>query len=297
MPETVGLIGVGLLGTALAERLLQGGFRVIGHDVDSTRGAALRESGGRFSESPSEVFQNCRRVLLSLPHSDVVARVIQQCGDDLKSGAIVVDTTTGSPDATETIGRDLSIRDIEYLDATVAGSSQMVREGQAIVMVGGSEAAYEAVGDLLRTFAKRSFYIGGCGNGARMKLVVNLALGLNRAVLAEALSFARKSGIDADTALDVLQSGPAHSRAMDHKGRKMIDEDFEPQARLAQHLKDVRLILESGRKSGASLPLSELHAQLLDALVEQGFGQLDNSAVIKAFQSADPPTERPGGRS
>jgi 3-hydroxyisobutyrate dehydrogenase-like beta-hydroxyacid dehydrogenase len=121
-----------------------------------------------------------------------------------------------------------------------------------------------------------------------MKLVVNLVLGLNRAVLAEGLSFAQACGIDPAVALEVLAAGPAFSRVMDAKGKKMIARDFEPQARLSQHLKDVHLILAEAAKHNAKTPLSELHRALLEALDAAGFGGEDNAAIVRAFESMHP---------
>jgi 3-hydroxyisobutyrate dehydrogenase-like beta-hydroxyacid dehydrogenase len=115
-------------------------------------------------------------------------------------------------------------------------------------------------------------------------LVFNLVLGLNRAVLAEGLVFAEKSGIKLENALAVLRQGAAYSRVMDTKGSKMIEGRFEPQARLSQHLKDVRHILEEGASTGAPLPLSELHAKLLKEVEDAGYGAEDNSAIIRWFQ-------------
>lgn len=122
-----------------------------------------------------------------------------------------------------------------------------------------------------------------------MKLVVNLVLGLNRAVLAEGLAFAKAQGLDPAFTLEVLRSGAAYSRAMDTKGDKMVREDFTPQARLAQHLKDVRLILAAGHECRAKLPLSGVHEQLLNALAAAGCGDLDNSAIIRAFEPKPKP--------
>ena len=116
-----------------------------------------------------------------------------------------------------------------------------------------------------------------------MKLVVNLVLGLNRAVLAEGLSLAQACGIEPAMALEVLRSGAAHSAAMDTKGLKMVQRDFTPQARLAQHRKDVGLILTLAQSHETELPLSQIHAQLLDRAIQRGFGELDNSAILKAF--------------
>ena len=131
-----------------------------------------------------------------------------------------------------------------------------------------------------------------------MKLVANLVLGLNRAVLAEGLSFAKSLGLDLNLVLDVLKSGAAYSKVMDAKGRKMIDEAFEPQAKLSQHLKDVRLILKLATASDRELPLSLLHQQLLESAESAGNGDLDNSAIIRAWlqDSSSAEAGRPASR-
>ena len=119
-----------------------------------------------------------------------------------------------------------------------------------------------------------------------MKLVVNLVLGLNRAALAEGLSLADGLGLEGGLALECLQAGPAWSRAMDDKGQKMLEQDFAPQARLSQHLKDVRLILDSGRETSTRLPLSDVHCRLLESVETAGFGDEDNSAILRAYRLA-----------
>ena len=120
----------------------------------------------------------------------------------------------------------------------------------------------------------------------RMKLVTNLVLGLNRAALAEGLVFAQAIGLDADAALQVLMNSMAYSRTMDTKGRKMVEGDFRTQARLAQHLKDIRLILAAAAAVERDLPLTEVHRQLLESAEAAGFGDADNSAVIRAYTRA-----------
>ena len=117
-----------------------------------------------------------------------------------------------------------------------------------------------------------------------MKLVANLALGLNRAVLAETLSFAQSTGISPVQALEVLKAGAAYSRVMDDKGEKMLHHDFSVEAKLSQHLKDVRLILASAAAKGAKTPLSTVHRQLLELLEKAGYGESDNSAIIMAYE-------------
>ena len=282
--EPLGLIGLGLLGTALAERFLQSGFRVVGYDIAPPARERARSLGADVVASAGEVADNCRRIVLSLPDSNVVRSVVDEIASRMNSGSVLIDTTTGDPDHMAALGETLSQTGIAYLDATVAGSSEQARQQDAIVMVGGDEAAFAGCRDVFAGFSRGTYYLGPSGSGARMKLVVNLVLGLNRAALAEGLAFARALGIDGVQALDVLQAGPAASRAMQAKGRKMLAGDFAPVARLSQHLKDVRLILEQVRQRGIALPFSALHRELLERLVQAGYGDSDNAGIIKAFE-------------
>lgn len=282
--DAIGVIGLGLMGGALAERFRAGGLRVIGFDPRDECRDALASIGGEPLDSARAVFEATRTVVLSLPNSAIVRRVIDEAGEQVRDST-VIDTTTGDPAATEAIGTELAKAGCDYLDATLTGSSAQARAGELVVTAGGSRETFARAEPLFRLFATKWFHVGPCGSGARTKLVVNLVLGLNRAVLAEGLSFARRCGLDLDAVLEILKSGAAYSRAMDAKGRKMIDGDFTPQAKLTQHLKDVRLIREAGAGVGAVLPFSALHESLLAGLVEQGLGDCDNSAVIRAFES------------
>jgi 3-hydroxyisobutyrate dehydrogenase-like beta-hydroxyacid dehydrogenase len=283
----VGMVGLGLLGTALAERLLQSGWAVTGFDLDPERRAALARLGGRPAAELRETLAAADRLVLSLPTSQDVEAVLDGLGPSLRAGLVVIDTTTGDPDRTAALGAALAARGVRYLDAAVSGSSEQVRAADAVLLVGGEPADFAACADLFGCFARRWLYAGPWGAGARLKLVVNLVLGLNRAALAEGLAFARACGVSPETALEALRAGAAYSRVMDVKGRKMIAGDFTCQARLSQHLKDVRLILAQGRRAGAYLPLSAVHEQLLERLEAAGLGRADNAAIIRAFERED----------
>lgn len=268
-----GLIGVGLLGSALADRLIAAGFPLLTFDIDPANRA------GEPAEDAASVARTCDRVILCLPDSSISARVLDEIAPALRTDAIVIDTTTGDPAEMERFGR----RGFRYVDATVAGSSQQVRAGEAIVMAGGAPEDFAACREVFDAIAARTFHTGPCGSAARMKLVVNLVLGLNRAVLAEGLAFAERCGVDPAAALEVLRASPAYSKAMDAKGAKMLARDWTPQARLKQHRKDVRLILAEGARTAARLPLSETHDRLLFEAEKAGLADADNSAILEAF--------------
>ena len=290
----VGIIGIGLMGLAIAERLIAGGVRVVGMDINPQRCSLLRNAGGETVADVSSVALTCDQVLLSLPDSSVVEQTLAAIADCLRpKQSILIDTTTGDPVRAGVTGERLDQRGIAYLDATVSGSSAQVRAGEVTVMVGGNEIALGRCRSLFDLFARGAFHVGPCGSGSIMKLVTNLVLGLNRAALAEGLAFARGMGIAPARALGVLRESMAYSRIIDTKGEKMVSGDFEAQARLSQHLKDVRLILQAGLGSGVSLPLSTTHRELLEAAEAAGLGQLDNSAIIRVFEQLANPISDP----
>jgi 3-hydroxyisobutyrate dehydrogenase-like beta-hydroxyacid dehydrogenase len=282
--EPVGLIGLGLLGSALAERLLAAGFAVRGFDVDPACRERAAAAGCLVAASSADLARHCPRILLSLPDADVSAAVVAELTPVVQQGTTIIDTTTGDPQVMQRIGNELAAVGIGYLDATIAGSSAQARSGDVLMLIGGDEKVVARCRDLLEAISPRSIHVGPRGDGARMKLVVNLVLGLNRAVLAEGLTLARTLGLDLQMALQVLQQSPADSAVMATKGEKMIAGDFAPQARLRQHLKDVRLILRAAGPE--SSPLSALHEGLLQALVDRGYGDEDNSAIMRAFDES-----------
>jgi 3-hydroxyisobutyrate dehydrogenase-like beta-hydroxyacid dehydrogenase len=279
----IGLIGIGLMGTALAQRLLDAGASVFGWDLSEERCRVLTEMGGICSRDANDVLSKCNRVLLSLPSHETVEAVISSAGSLWRAGQIVIDTSTGDPDAAVVQAARLSERGVEYLDATISGSSQQVRDGSAVFLVGGSDFAYISCLDLFDCLTTKSFHTGAAGSGARMKLVTNLVLGLNRAALAEGLFLAKSLGLDMQQTLFLLKESMSYSRIMDTKGDKMLSGDFAPQARLSQHLKDVHLMLHAAGHVKTHLPLTETHRQLLELAMSMGLGELDNSAVFQVF--------------
>ena len=277
----VAVVGLGLMGQAIARRLLSKGIHVVGYDVDSQRCSELHTAGGTIANHLQELPIFSQVLVLCLPDHRVVADVMNTMASKLSSGCLVIDTSTGDPAAASSLGAECAARDIDYLDASISGSSAQVSKGEVIAMVGGTEVAYRRSLPVLNTFVKESLYVGRWGNGAKMKLVSNLVLGLNRAALAEGLAFASSLDLDLENALEVLRKSMAYSRIMDTKGEKMIRADFSAQAKLSQHLKDVRLMIDASK---IELPLSLRHRELLEKAIAMGFGELDNSSIIRAIQ-------------
>jgi 3-hydroxyisobutyrate dehydrogenase-like beta-hydroxyacid dehydrogenase len=264
--SAIGIIGMGLMGSAVIKTTGAN----YGWDVDVSRcvNAAVAD----------DVFSHCDIVFLCLPTSDIVRSVLRNA--KLHPGQIIIDTTTGDPAEMVELGTELAEKSVHYLDATVSGSSAQLLQHDVLVMVGGNATIFERCRDLFARFSREAIHVGPCGSGAKLKLVTNLVLGLNRAALAEGLAFAQQLDLDLTQTLDVMRRSMAYSRIMDTKGEKMVAQDFTPQAKLSQHLKDVRLMLAA---SPIPLPLSETHRQLLEKAESLGFGDADNSAVISAY--------------
>lgn len=284
-PKPIGIIGLGLMGTAMGSRLLELGKKVVVWNRTKDKAADLLALGAAWSDHP---LAECDRVIISLFTSAVVSEVIGQMAADLRPGQFLIDTTTGEPGEAVALAQWLAQRGVHYLDAPVSGSSEQTRRGEATVLAGGSAEDFGACADIWNLLGGRVHHCGPVGSASRMKLVTNLVLGLNRAALAEGLGFARALGVDPASALEVLRAGAAQSRVMDVKGRKMLDGDFSVQARLSQHRKDVDIILAEGAKAGFPLPLSALHVELLRRAEAEGWGALDNSAISKLWRVDGP---------
>jgi len=269
------------MGTALTERLLEHGYGVAVWNRTREKSAPLVARGARWSDNP---LAECRRVIVSLYTSEVVAGVLGRMEAGLQPGQIIVDTTTGEPGETARLGQWLGARGVRYLDAPISGSSEQTRRGEATVIVGGEREAFGECADLWPVLGRNVFHVGACGSASRMKLISNLVLGLNRAVLAEGLAFAEALGVSPAAALEVMKGSNAYSRAMDVKGRKLVERDYAVQARLSQHLKDVRLMLRAAGAAGLRLPLTETHRGLLEAAEAAGFGDLDNAAILEVLR-------------
>jgi 3-hydroxyisobutyrate dehydrogenase-like beta-hydroxyacid dehydrogenase len=279
--QCIGVVGLGLMGTALTERLLESGYRVVVWNRTLAKADPLLAQGAVWSDNP---LTSCDRAIISLYTTEVVEAVLAQLDIGLHAGQILLDTTTGEPEQTAALGARLAGRGVQYLDAPISGSSAQTRRGEATVLVGGDRATFEACADLWRVMGAKTIYVGSCGSAVKMKLITNLVVGLNRAALAEGLAFADAIGISPAAALEAMTGSMAYSRMMDTKGRKMVERDYTVQGRLSQHLKDVRLILQAAAAVGLTLPVTDTHRRLLEQAEAAGLGELDNSAIIEALR-------------
>ncbi len=287
MAETVGIVGVGLMGQAFAHHLLQSGFKVQGYDLDERRLAQLHEQGGAPVESPAAAARGARWLITSLPTSDIVKEVVlgaNGVAESAAKGLILADTSTSRPEDSEKLGAELAKRGIRFLDACVSGTSAMAWKKDLIVIAGGTVEDFEAARPLFDGFARAAYRMGAVGSGAVTKLIINLILFGNRLALAEGLVMGMKAGMEGESLLKVLQDATCSSKTMIDKGPKMLNADFSPEGQVRTSLKDARLALEQGSRLGAPMLVTSLWTQLQQAAYQQGLADLDSSAFIEVLR-------------
>ena len=288
MPATkpIGIIGLGLMGEVYATRLIAAGRAVVGYDIEPSRGERLTSIGGRAMASIADVAEACDVIIIAVFSTDQVEDVVENHILPAAAGAsgkIVLATSTADPDRIAALGDRVAAR-IRFLETPVSGTSEQVRRGDGVGLIGGDRETAAGVDDVLAILFPRRHHIGRIGDGGRAKLAINLILGLNRLALAEGLVFAQRIGLDLEAFLPVARESAAYSQAMDIKGPRMISGDFKPEGRVRQTLKDVHMMLDQAGRLGQSLPALAVNCDVLEACVRAGEGDLDNSAVIKEIR-------------
>lgn len=281
--ENVGLVGLGLVGTALARRLLGAGLKVTGYDIDPARRDALAVLGGKPAVAVAELAKACPRVISAVFNTEQLAEVIEGEGGLLSAGGkhTVLNVTTSDPDKVAALAGRIVARGVTLLEVPISGTSEQIVQGDGVGLIGGDRAVAAACADILDAICPKRYFTGAVGNGAKTKLAVNLILGLNRAALAEGLVFAERLGLDPRAFLEVARGSAAYSQIMDVKGEKYISRDFKPHGKIVQHLKDVHMMVDYAHRAGQSLPLMEVVQALLEGNVSHGEGDYDNCAVIE----------------
>jgi 3-hydroxyisobutyrate dehydrogenase-like beta-hydroxyacid dehydrogenase len=288
----VGIIGLGLVGQAIAKRLTEAGFVCIGFDVLSSATANFLKSGYEVAKTVSELSVQTQTIVLAVFETAGVLEIAEG-GHSVNSlamdqlphkGLTLIDCSTGDPDQLTSLAARLDVCGIGFIEAPLSGSSAQIAAGEATMLLGGREDTIVAQAPILDAIAGTRIFVGVAGMGARAKLATNLVLGLNRAALAEGMVFAQRLGIAPATFLELILNTPARSDAAKAKGQMMVNDEFAPQSRIRQHLKDVELMLGSASELGQNLPLSQAHAALMRAAVAVGDGDLDNAGIIRQIR-------------
>lgn len=284
--EKIGFIGLGIMGKPMALHLLKGGYPLT---VLSTSKAVteLRNAGASVAATSAALASQSDTVITIVPDSPDVMNVV--FGNDgimggMRKGSLFIDMSTVAPDTSITIAKKLREADVEALDAPVSGGQSGAEAGTLSIMVGGSEAAFNRALPVFQKMGKNIVHIGEAGSGQVTKTCNQIVVGMTIQAVAEAMTLAKKAGVDVAKVRAALLGGFAQSRILDLHGQRILDRNFEPGFRINLHRKDMNIVLQTARQLSVPLHGTALVAAQMDALIAQGHGELDHSSLAMLLE-------------
>jgi len=286
MPETIGFIGLGLMGKPMAANLLKAGYPVVVHSRSQGPVAELAAAGARRGASPADVARQATRVITMVPDSPDVELVLD--GPDgvfsaLQPGTIVIDMSSIEPGVARRLAEKAASLGAVMLDAPVSGGDIGAINGTLSIMVGGDAAAFAAAKPIFDVLGnpEKVIHVGGPGAGQLCKLCNQMVIGGTLAVVAEALALAKKSGVDAAKVREALLGGFAQSRVLEVHGERALKGTFKPGFKTHLYAKDMRNVVATLAAHDCPAPVTAIVQQLLHATMAAGRGEDDNSIMAK----------------
>ena len=284
--KKIGFIGLGIMGKPMALNLVNAGYS-LGVLASSGAVSALTDAGAKSYGTARELAENSDVVITMLPDSPEVKEVVE--GEQgilagIQSGALYIDMSTIAPSTAKEVYQLMQDKGVEALDAPVSGGQVGAEEGTVSFMVGGSEAAFERAKPMLDVMGKNVVLIGEAGAGQTTKACNQIIVGMTIQAVAEAFTLAKKAGVDLEKVRAALLGGFAQSRILDLHGQRIIDQNFQPGFKIKLHRKDMNIALQAGREFSVPLHGSALVSAQMDAVLAQGEGELDHSALAKLLE-------------
>ena len=279
--QNIGFIGLGIMGKPMAKNLLKAGKSLVVYDIVPAAVEELVSEGAQKGTSPKDVAERSDMVITMLPNSPHVKEAV--CGEKgilegAKKGQIIVDMSSIAPLVSRELGALLAEKGAEMLDAPVSGGQEKAEKGTLAIMVGGSEASYEKVKDIL-AFMGKSTLVGDLGAGQTTKLVNQSIVAVNIAAVAEGMAFAKKAGVDPEKVFNAIRGGLAGSQCMEDKAPRMFEGRYNPGFRINLHIKDLNNVLETSRSLHVSMPLTAQLMEMFQNLAADGHETLDHGAL------------------
>ena len=282
----IGFVGLGIMGTPMAEHLIKAGNEVSLYSIPSIP-QSLIDAGGKACASGKEVAKNADIVFIMVPDTPhVAAALFDQNGiaEGLSAGKIVVDMSSISPVETKNFAKRINALGCDYIDAPVSGGEIGAKNATLSIMCGGEQAIFDKVKPLFELMGKNITLVGGNGDGQTCKVANQIIVALNIEAVGEALLFAAKMGADPAKVRAALMGGFASSKILEVHGERMINRTFNPGFRIELHQKDLNLALSSARAIGVSLPNTATAQELFNSCAAHGGATWDHSGMVKALE-------------
>jgi len=283
--QTVGMIGLGIMGSAMSFNLGRAGVRVVGFDLAPRARAAHKRAGGVAAKSPRDVARRTDIIITSLPSARALADVAAGLAKSAKRGTVVVETST-LPIEVKTAARDtLAKRGVILLDCPLSGTGAQARAKDLLIYVSGERSAYHRIAPVLPGFTSANYYVGPFGSGSKMKFVANLLVAIHNVAAAEAMVLGMKAGLDPAMILKVVAGGAGGSRMFQVRGPMMVKGDYS-EATMKNEVwqKDMTIIGDFARSLDCPTPLFAASAPIYNAAMAMGLGKEDTGAVCKVLE-------------
>lgn len=286
-PGPVGMIGLGIMGSAMSANLIASGFTVLGHDVSADALRRFAEGGGRAAGSAAEVAVGAEIVLTCLPSVAAMDAVVAEIARAPGRCRILAETSTFPLDDKERARRALEQAGVIMLDAPLSGSGSQARVRDVLVYASGPREAYEACLPVFEGFSRAPHHVGAFGNGMKLKFVANLLVAIHTAAAGEAFALARKAGLDPAQMFEVVADGAGGSRAMQVRGRMLIEDRYDRIETMPLELwrKDMRAIADFAATLACPTPMFSASVPLFNAAVASGLGGQDTAAVCAVIET------------
>ena len=287
MAQVIGFIGLGIMGRPMARNLLKAGYSLVVHSRSRGPVDEIAGAGAKIGTSPRDVAAQCDVLITMLPNSpDVEQVVLGRDGviEGARHGMILLDMSTISPLVSQKIGAALAQKSVQMLDAPVSGGEKGAIDGVLSIMVGGDKAVFDKALPIFQAMGKTITHLGPLGAGGFTKLANQIIVAVNLTALGEALTLAKKAGLDRELTLTALAGGLAGSKCLDQKKPNYVANTYNPGFKIDLHYKDLGLIMESARALGVPLPATAAVQELFSALRVKGRGGLDHSGVITLLE-------------
>jgi putative dehydrogenase len=285
--SVVGMVGLGIMGSAMAGHLLGAGHDVLGTDVSQERLDALVTAGGRAAPDAAAVAREAEVVVTSLPNGEVALQVCRTLAEAGRPGLVVVETSTLSLEHKNGCRELLEAGGAVLLDCPLSGTGAQALERDVVVLGSGDEAAFESVRPVLEAFSRSVRHLGPFGNGTTMKLVANLLVAIHNASTAEAFALGVRAGLDPQQLYDTVRDGAGGSVIFDKRGPLMVTREYLPAtARVSMFVKDVGLVQELAASVGLATPVLDATLPLYHRAVDAGLGDADAAALLDVLDTS-----------
>jgi len=288
MNKNIGVIGVGIMGSAMSANLLKAGYGVIGYDIDSGQVDALVRKGGSGADCCREVAEQADVVITSLPSVEALEQVVN-AKDGLVSAAkknlIVIETSTLTLEAKQSAHDSLNSVGMEILDCPLSGTGSQAVKKDIVVYASGNRQACEACDPIFNGFSRANYYVGEFGMGSKMKFVANLLVTIHNVSAAEALVLGMKAGLEPEIMIKAISDGGGTSRMFEVRGPLMAAEKYDQATmKMDMHQKDIKIISDFATKLNCPTPLLSAAAQIYTAALAKGRAKQDTAAVCAVLE-------------